>query len=280
MASMNMNGVALNMYTAPVADILTGATSATRTASNWSLIKEAGAELDSINSFGGENLTYKGALPSGGTVTTWIFDDYVLGGVQGWVISDSAADAAAIGAAVKGNDARTLFGLMLNGDDMIHGGEKADLLDGFAGKDTIVGMLGSDKLYGGANRDMLLGGTGNDTLSGGLGVDKLQGDDGADRFVFSEKPGSANADRILDFDAAQDSIRLSHSVFTGIGRGVLDADQFHAGTEAASASDRIVYDDATGRLYFDADGDGAAAMKLFATLNGAPDITAVDFIVF
>lgn len=280
MASMNVNGVALNMYTLPVAAIVTGATSTARGATAWNLTKEVAGEIDSINTFGGESLVYKGAFPSGGTVQAWIFDDYIPGGVQGWILSGSTADAAAVGAAVKANDAKALFGAMLGGGDMIHGGVKADTLDGFAGNDTIAGMLGKDKLYGGAGKDVVLGGPGNDTISGGLGIDKLQGDDGDDRFVFGEKPGSANADRILDFNAADDTIRLSHTVFNGLAKGALASNAFHVGSAATSATDHVIYDDATGRLSFDADGDGAAAMKLFAILNGAPDITAADFFVF
>jgi len=45
----------------------------------------------------------------------------------------------------------------------------------------------------------------------------------------------------------------------------------------ADASDRIIYNNATGQLFFDPDGTGAAAAVHFATLTGAPAITASDF---
>ena len=48
---------------------------------------------------------------------------------------------------------------------------------------------------------------------------------------------------------------------------------------AQDADDRILYDAATGNLYFDADGNGAGAAVLFATLNSHPVINAGDFTV-
>jgi hypothetical protein len=48
---------------------------------------------------------------------------------------------------------------------------------------------------------------------------------------------------------------------------------------AHDADDRIVYDAVMGNLYYDADGTGAVAAKLFATLTGAPAITAADFFI-
>ena len=52
------------------------------------------------------------------------------------------------------------------------------------------------------------------------------------------------------------------------------------GTAAADANDRIIYDDATGNLYYDSDGTGAGVALLFATLDNAPaSLAASDFLV-
>ena len=51
------------------------------------------------------------------------------------------------------------------------------------------------------------------------------------------------------------------------------------GAAAADGNDRIVYNAATGQLFYDADGNGAGAALLFATLQGAPALTAADFLV-
>ena len=63
------------------------------------------------------------------------------------------------------------------------------------------------------------------------------------------------------------------------GLGTLNSNAFFAGTAAHDADDRIIYDQASGNLYYDADGNGAGAALLFATLQGAPALTAGDFTV-
>jgi|GEM_PF-1764868 len=49
---------------------------------------------------------------------------------------------------------------------------------------------------------------------------------------------------------------------------------------ATASSTRIVYDTALGKLHYDADGSGTGyAAVWFATLTGAPTLTATDFLV-
>ena len=59
--------------------------------------------------------------------------------------------------------------------------------------------------------------------------------------------------------------------------GSLSANAFFAGTAAHDADDRIVYDSATGNLFFDADGHGAGAAMLFANLSNHAALSASDF---
>jgi len=92
--------------------------------------------------------------------------------------------------------------------------------------------------------------------------------------------GGGNVDTIADFAHGTDRIALDDAAFTAIGGpGALNANAFFAGAAAHDADDRIIYDQATGQLFYDADGNGAGAAVLFATLNGAPMITATDFTV-
>jgi VCBS repeat-containing protein len=124
----------------------------------------------------------------------------------------------------------------------------------------------------------LYGNAGANTLNGGAGADYLMGYGGADTFAFTTALGGGNVDAIGDFTAGTDKIALDDAVFTAIGGlGALNANAFFAGTAAHDADDRIVYDQTTGNLYYDADGNGAGAAVLFANLQTHPVITASDF---
>ncbi len=58
-------------------------------------------------------------------------------------------------------------------------------------------------------------------------------------------------DSIGDFDAADDTIRLNHLVFTGTVLGTLAAAAFVEGRAALESNDRVLYDAATGALWYD-----------------------------
>ena len=73
---------------------------------------------------------------------------------------------------------------------------------------------------------------------------------------------------------------LDDAVFSALSPGALPAGAFVTGTAAGDADDRIIYDAATGVLYYNSDGTGAAAAVLFAVLDTQPaNITANDFLV-
>jgi len=135
-------------------------------------------------------------------------------------------------------------------------------------------------LTGNALANTLVGNDGANILDGGAGSDFLDGKDGADIFAFTTALGAGNVDIVAGFVTGVDRLALDDAIFTALGAaGVLDAAAFVAGTAAADADDRIVYDGATGRLFYDADGNGAGAAILFATLQGAPTLAASDFLV-
>ncbi|MCW1381784.1 calcium-binding protein [Novosphingobium sp. KCTC 2891] len=155
-------------------------------------------------------------------------------------------------------------------NDTLTGGILTDIIYGNAGDDRIDGKAGDDQLIGGAGADTLIGGSGIDILRGGTGRDVLTGGTSRDFFVFDTAP---DRDTITDFAAGADKIRLSQKIFAGINHtGALLADEFYAGSGATSghdASDRVVYDTASGVLYYDADGLGGAAAVEIALLGTA-----------
>lgn len=167
----------------------------------------------------------------------------------------------------------------------ITGGEAADFLFGYAGDDELIGLAGSDYLDGGEGNDvidggsggdLLLGGAGDDLLLGGLGNDQLTGGSGADTFRFDTALGPSNIDSITDFASGSDRIELDRSVFGALDAGGLAAAAFETGTAATTAQTRIIYDPATGSIYYDADGSGAGDMVLFAVLSPGTALTASD----
>ncbi|MFT3955910.1 MAG: calcium-binding protein [Piscinibacter sp.] len=140
----------------------------------------------------------------------------------------------------------------------------------------------ANALLGNAAANTLNGGAGNDIVNGGAGNDRLTGGTGLDSFRFTTAPNSTgNADRLLDFSSADDRLQFDNAVFTALGAaGALPATMFRLGTTAADATDRIVYNQASGALYYDADGSGAGAALLVATLvAGTPLVLADVFVI-
>jgi Ca2+-binding RTX toxin-like protein len=159
------------------------------------------------------------------------------------------------------------------------GNEIAQIILGTNGANTLSGGDGADQLVGFGGNDILLGGSGGDLLNGGAGSDVLNGGQGADLFVFADALGATNVDAIQDFATGADKISLDHGIFTGLSTGALAAGALAIGTAAQDADDRIIYDSTTGNLYYDADGNGAGAAVLFATLSGHPALAASDIVV-
>ncbi|MCP9851130.1 calcium-binding protein [Cyanobium sp. Morenito 9A2] len=175
----------------------------------------------------------------------------------------------------------TLIGL---GTDTLTGIDQAKLI-GYSGAhrfDASAFTRGPVVINAGAGDDILEGGTRNDLLLGGLGLDTLTGGAGADRFRFDTAPhGLTNRDKITDFSVAQgDRIELSNAVFSALGSaGALAANQFLIGSSATTASQRVLYDGATGVLSYDSDGAGATTAIAFGMLTTGLGLTNSSFLV-
>jgi serralysin len=150
------------------------------------------------------------------------------------------------------------------------------------GSDTLIGNRANNLLKGMSGDDTLRAGAGSDHLNGGLGNDDLQGGKGKDHFIFNSAlsdPSGVNVDRISDFIARDDTIRLDDRVFAGLKTGALLPGRLCFGSGAKDSKDRIIYDKATGELFYDPDGTGAAAQVKFATLTSKPALSAADFYI-
>jgi serralysin len=233
-----------------------------------------GNELDNVISGGAGRSTLKG-LAGADTLIGSIDDDSLFGG-------DGAANSLYGG---NGNDTYyvttagdTIVELANQGTDAVVtwlnfyslSGELESLL--FRGTGNFTGV-------GSAKANYIEGGAGDDLLNGGLGADTLVGGGGADQLLFNSALGGGNVDTLVGFASGSDRIFLDHAIFGGISNGALNANAFVAGTAAQDSDDRILYDAATGNLFYDADGNGAGAAVLFATLQGHPTLIANDIVV-
>ncbi|UJW76881.1 calcium-binding protein [Rhizobium sp. SL42] len=144
---------------------------------------------------------------------------------------------------------------------------------GFVG----TGNTLANVLTGGAGDDILSGLDGNDRLSGGEGNDTLIGGTGEDTFYF-DVFGDGNADTIADFNAAADTILLDADVFGDDDYlGQLLGSAFGRGTEATNEDQRILYDQSSGNIFYDADGSGLIDPVVFARLTAGTSLEHSDF---
>lgn len=132
---------------------------------------------------------------------------------------------------------------------------------------------------GNALANGIVGNSAANTISGGLGADMLTGGAGSDMFLF-DAALDGSFDRITDFSTTDDTIGLDLSIFAALSAaGTLDIAAFRAGTVAADADDPFIYDSATGNIYYDADGNGAASATLFAQVAIGTALSSGDFLI-
>ncbi|MBN3926428.1 trypsin-like serine protease [Nostoc sp. NMS4] len=141
-----------------------------------------------------------------------------------------------------------------------------------------INETGNNRLNGGNSNDILIGGSGNDTFVGGLGNDTLTGGSGSDVFIINTP--SEGIDHITDFSSLDDTIYVSKVGFGGgLSEGILQATQFFIGSVAKDSSDRFIYNNNTGGLFFDADGTGSSGQIQIAQLAIGLAITNRDIFV-
>lgn len=194
------------------------------------------------------------------------------------------------------------------GDDIINGGTGDDILDGGDGTDILsfkVGAIagvtvdlsitakqntgqGMDKianfenLEGTAFNDILIGDNGvnkisalagNDVIRGRGGDDDLTGGAGNDTFRFDAAGAANGVDRIRGFTLNADKLEF-HTTDGYAGNSTLTF-----GSTAVGSGPQGVYDISTGKLFYDADGDGAGAAIQIAQFDIGLNLSGNDFVV-
>jgi hypothetical protein len=194
-----------------------------------------------------------------------------------------------------------LFGL--GGNDTLDGGLGGDIMFGGPGNDTYevddladliieevsqgtdtirssvdydlplnvenLTLTGNFQIYGAGNslanvitgnsqRNILEGLAGADTIDGGGGNDDMYGGKGNDRIELSS---------------------TAFASLAGYGLGALSAGELTYGTAATGPGQHLIYDGATGSLYYDSDANGGAAKILLALLTGTPVLNPADIFI-
>ena len=163
--------------------------------------------------------------------------------------------------------------LILSGTAAING--KGNALD-----NVITGNSGDNLLQGQAGKDTLFGGNGNDILSGGTGSDRLSGGAGSDAFRFAGGyPTAGEIDVVRDFVHGTDHIEFEYYYFAALGSGEFDPAKFVVGTKALTTDQHLIYNQAKGLLYYDADGSGAGDKIAIAQFIGNPVLDASDIVM-
>jgi len=167
---------------------------------------------------------------------------------------------------------------------VITGTNSSETLTAATGDDVIFAQGNNDFVFAGGGDDNVFGQAADDQLHGGLGNDALSGANGNDTFFFDTAlNATTNVDHVTDFNASQDTVWLSKGVFSSLasagtasGTTLVAADYAEVATGGATATidaaAHILYDAATGSLYFDADGGTSANRTLFAILDSKPDL--------
>jgi Ca2+-binding RTX toxin-like protein len=142
--------------------------------------------------------------------------------------------------------------------------------DAASGYGVYYGFGGADTLTGGDNGNTFIGGSGSDILTLGSGVDKV---------LFDSLSGT---DTVNGFTPSSDLVQLARSVMTALGAaGALSSNEFASNSTgvASTSAVRVVYNQATGALFYDADGSGSGSSVQLATLIGLPVLTHNDIVI-
>lgn len=242
-----------------------------------------GAGNDAINGGGGADLLVGGIGN----------DSYVIDNVGDRITENAGEGTDSVTASASYTMDANVENLMLlgnadltaTGNDMtntINGNLGNNVIDGGLGKDFLLGGEGNDTLIGGIGNDSLQGGDGNDVLIGGAGIDELIGGAGGDVFSFDVLGVSADRDVIKDFAHGVDRLAFSESAFAafaGTPTGDLPSTMFVAGSQAVTADQHVVWNAATGALFYDADGAGGAAQVQIAVLQAGAVVTYQDILL-
>lgn len=145
-----------------------------------------------------------------------------------------------------------------NQDNVIIGNSGNNSLSGFDGNDIIDGLGGNDAYLGGAGKDI---------------------------FRLSTAPNAkSNVKTVVDFVQGEDAVEINAAAFKwkDVPLGALLAENFGSNADgvAETETQRLVYNNTTGQLFYDADGSGRGKAVLVAVFENAPDLQHTDITLY
>ena len=154
---------------------------------------------------------------------------------------------------------------------------------GTAAADRITGSTAANRLAGGGGVDTISGGNGADTLIGNRGADVMTGGLGNDVFLFNVLTDCG--DKISDFtnlSGNNDILHINAAAFGGgLVAGAVTIAMFVARADnlAQDADDRFIFRTTDKTVWFDADGNGAAAAVMVADLQDTATFARGDILL-
>ncbi len=184
--------------------------------------------------------------------------------------SDGLAALPPIDADTSGNDFSVISGSI---EGMV---DPEDLEKSLWAFDNVVVISNADgaEVNLGAGNDKATGGIGDDTLIAGAGKDTLTGGKGSDTFSLNAEDYDFTSARTLLVDTITDFKYLpgrEEDTLALEGFGDIGVYATIADAKKAEASENVIYESKTGKLWYDEDADGALVGALnFAVIKGIP----------
>jgi Ca2+-binding RTX toxin-like protein len=147
---------------------------------------------------------------------------------------------------------------------------------------TGTGNDADNRITAGAGKNTLFGGAGNDYLEGGNGNDVMNGGAGVDTFVLNAP--KSGVDTLSDFTTGIDKISIAANLYGGglVAGDALVSNQLLIGTgsKATTTTQRFIYKNTTGELFFDGDGSlGQLSAQKIAIFSNLSSLSTSDFLV-
>ena len=219
-----------------------------------------GNGADTLNGGGGAD-----SLNGGGGNDVYLQDNtYVLAGFNLWASVAEGATGGIDTVFAAPNAGRYTYILDANVENLVATGTDVFRLWG----NELANAMTGNPVF-----NVLNGFGGHDTLTGGGSIDE---------FHFTALD-AGSSDTITDFTHLTDQILVSAAAFGGGlfpgGSVILNASATPTINSFLGNLAQFLYDTDDGTLSFDADGDGAGAAVLFATLTNLPSLTAADILI-